>query len=223
MPGGLPFLLYLVSVWAAVTGFVELFAGLRARGRTPAARDWIAVGGFTALLAIVFLLLPPDAVTAVGPARRVLRDPRRLPRHRRVLVEVGRGAGRRGIRIGAALVTQSPGEYKPSRRDVLRPVEYVGGAAIAAVFTGVVTLVVTRDLTLALIATGGVFIIVLVVARAALDGGEARCLRVGRARTSTTRRAPTAPTMRRAPAATTASTATTAHAPEGPAAPPRGH
>jgi len=64
--GGLPFLLYLVSVWAAVTGFVELFAGLRARGRVAAARDWIAVGGLTALLAIVFLLLPPDAVTAVG-------------------------------------------------------------------------------------------------------------------------------------------------------------
>jgi hypothetical protein len=59
-------------------------------------------------------------------------------------------------------VTQSPGEYKPSRRDVLRPVEYIGGAAIAAIFTGVVTLVVTRDLTLALIGTGGVFIIVLV-------------------------------------------------------------
>ena len=59
-------------------------------------------------------------------------------------------------------MTQSPGEYKPSRRDVLRPVEYIGGAAIAAIFTGVVTLVVTRDLTLALIGTGGVFIIVLV-------------------------------------------------------------
>ena len=66
VPGGLPFLLYLVSVWAAVTGFVELFAGLRARGRTPAARDWIAAGAFTAVLAIVFLLLPPDSVTAVG-------------------------------------------------------------------------------------------------------------------------------------------------------------
>ena len=64
--GGLPFLLYLVSVWAAVTGFVELFAGLRARGKVAAARDWIAVGALTALLAIVFLLLPPDAVTAVG-------------------------------------------------------------------------------------------------------------------------------------------------------------
>jgi uncharacterized membrane protein HdeD (DUF308 family) len=66
VPGGLPFLLYLVSVWAAVTGFVELYAGLRARGRTAAARDWIAAGGLTAVLAIVFLLLPPDAVTAVG-------------------------------------------------------------------------------------------------------------------------------------------------------------
>lgn len=66
VPGGLAFLLYLVSVWAAVTGFVELYAGLRGRGRTPAARDWIATGGFTVLLAIVFLLLPPDSVTAVG-------------------------------------------------------------------------------------------------------------------------------------------------------------
>jgi uncharacterized membrane protein HdeD (DUF308 family) len=66
VPGGLPFLLYLVSVWAAVTGFVELFAVLRARGRTAAARDWIAAGALTAVLAIVFLLLPPDSVTAVG-------------------------------------------------------------------------------------------------------------------------------------------------------------
>lgn len=66
VPGGLPFLLYLVSVWAAVTGFVELYAGIRARGRSPVARDWIAVGAFTAVLALVFLLLPPDPVTAVG-------------------------------------------------------------------------------------------------------------------------------------------------------------
>lgn len=66
VPGGLAFLLYLASVWAAVTGFVEVYAGLRSRGRTPAARDWIAAGAFTAVLAIVFLLLPPDSVTAVG-------------------------------------------------------------------------------------------------------------------------------------------------------------
>ena len=61
-------------------------------------------------------------------------------------------------------MTQPPsGEYKPSRHDVLRPAEYVGGAAIAAVFTGVIVLVTTRDLTFGLIATGGVFIVVLVV------------------------------------------------------------
>ncbi|SFR67158.1 Uncharacterized membrane protein HdeD, DUF308 family [Agromyces sp. CF514] len=66
VPGGLPFLLFLVSAWAAVTGFVELYAGLRGRGRTAAARDWIVGGAFTAILAIVFLLLPPDTVTAVG-------------------------------------------------------------------------------------------------------------------------------------------------------------
>lgn len=60
-------------------------------------------------------------------------------------------------------MSQSPGEFKPSRRDVLRPVEYLGGAAIAAIFTGAITLMVTRDLTISLIATGGVFIVVLMV------------------------------------------------------------
>ena len=66
VPGGLPFLLFLVSTWAAVTGFIELYAGLRTRARTSVARDWIAAGAFTAILALVFLLLPPDSVTTVG-------------------------------------------------------------------------------------------------------------------------------------------------------------
>jgi predicted lysophospholipase L1 biosynthesis ABC-type transport system permease subunit len=60
-------------------------------------------------------------------------------------------------------VTQSPGEFKPSRRDVLRPVEYVGGAAIAAIFTGAIVLMVTRDWPLSLVFTGAAFIAVLVV------------------------------------------------------------
>lgn len=60
-------------------------------------------------------------------------------------------------------MTQPSGDYKPSRRDVLRPVEYVGGAALSAIFTGVVVLVTARDLTLALIIAGIVFIVVLVV------------------------------------------------------------
>lgn len=61
-------------------------------------------------------------------------------------------------------MTQSPdGDYKPSRRDILRPAEYVGGAAIAAIFVGVITLFATRDWTITLIGTGAVFIIVLMV------------------------------------------------------------
>ena len=63
---GLGLFLYLVSVWAALTGFLELYCGLRSRSKDPSARDWIVVGAFTAVLAIVFLLIPSDSVLAVG-------------------------------------------------------------------------------------------------------------------------------------------------------------
>lgn len=65
-PNGVGAFTFTVAVWAAVTGILELLAGLRLRGRTPAARDWIAAGALTALLALVFVLLPLDPVTAVG-------------------------------------------------------------------------------------------------------------------------------------------------------------
>jgi hypothetical protein len=52
---------------------------------------------------------------------------------------------------------------KPSRRDLLRPLEMVGGAAIAAIFVGLIVLMVTREWVFAGIALGVVFIIVLVV------------------------------------------------------------
>ncbi len=64
--GGLGFFLYLVSVWAAVTGFLELYGGIRVRDRTAFSRDWIVTGAATAVLALVFLLLPPNAVVSVG-------------------------------------------------------------------------------------------------------------------------------------------------------------
>ena len=64
--GGLGFFLFLVSVWAAVTGFLELYSGIRAHRRDPADRDWLLVGASTALLAVIFLLLPPNAVVSVG-------------------------------------------------------------------------------------------------------------------------------------------------------------
>ncbi|MFK4729582.1 hypothetical protein ROT00_07855 [Agromyces mediolanus] len=66
------------------------------------------------------------------------------------------------------MTNENPGQpprepYQPSRRELLRPAEYVGGAAIAAIFVGVVVLIATRDWMLTLIGTGGVFIIVLMV------------------------------------------------------------
>ncbi|RFA23422.1 hypothetical protein [Subtercola boreus] len=82
--GGVPYFLYTVTLFGALTGFLELYAGLRSRaaGATSASRvvdanaprvvdalaakDWLAVGGFTAVLALVFLIIPLDIVTAVG-------------------------------------------------------------------------------------------------------------------------------------------------------------
>ncbi|MET0726029.1 MAG: hypothetical protein ABWY36_06730 [Leifsonia sp.] len=52
---------------------------------------------------------------------------------------------------------------QPSRRDLLRPIEMVGGAAIAAIFVGLIVLMVTREPVLAVISLGIVFIVVLVV------------------------------------------------------------
>ena len=63
---GLGALLYGVSVWAALTGFAELYCGVRTRGRSESSRDWILVGTLTAVLALVFLVIPPDSVLAVG-------------------------------------------------------------------------------------------------------------------------------------------------------------
>src|SRR5690606_1947741 len=64
--GGVAFLLYLLSVHSALTGFLELYGGLRMRGRTPEARDWVAAGALTAVAALVFVLGPLDPIFAVG-------------------------------------------------------------------------------------------------------------------------------------------------------------
>ncbi len=65
---GLGFLLFLLASWAATTGFLEIYAGLRARGRFAASRDWLFVGCLSALLAVVVLVLPPDyAQPFTGP------------------------------------------------------------------------------------------------------------------------------------------------------------
>ena len=52
---------------------------------------------------------------------------------------------------------------EPPARITLRPAELVGLAALVAVFVGLVTLMVTRDLLITLIAFGGAFVLDLVV------------------------------------------------------------
>ncbi len=64
--GGLGYLLFLITGFFAITGFLELYAGFRSRGRNPSARDWVIIGAFTAIAALVFLVLPLGSVAAVG-------------------------------------------------------------------------------------------------------------------------------------------------------------
>ena len=63
---GLGLFLYLVTVWAALTGVLELYSGFRSRSKDPAGRDWLITGGITAVLALTFVLIPSDAVLAIG-------------------------------------------------------------------------------------------------------------------------------------------------------------
>jgi uncharacterized membrane protein HdeD (DUF308 family) len=57
---GLGFLLLLIGAWAVLTGFLELYSGLRSRGRLDSSKDWLFVGGLTVVFAIVVLLVPAD-------------------------------------------------------------------------------------------------------------------------------------------------------------------
>ena len=57
---GIRSLLVVLAGWAAITGSLEVFLGLRSRGRHPGAADWLAVGAFTMVAALIFVLLPPD-------------------------------------------------------------------------------------------------------------------------------------------------------------------
>jgi Uncharacterized conserved protein len=64
--GGLGLLLLLLTAFMAITGFLELYSGLRARRHPGAARDWLTVGAFTAVAALVFLLIPQSAILTIG-------------------------------------------------------------------------------------------------------------------------------------------------------------
>ncbi len=69
--GGVHYLVWVVSAWAVVTGALELVSGIRARGRVAAARDWMILGGLTLILAIAFLVVPPDYSQALGGIQQI--------------------------------------------------------------------------------------------------------------------------------------------------------
>lgn len=69
------FLFLLLTVFAAVTGFLELYSGVRSRRRFVASGDWVAVGTLTVLVALAFVLIPPDyrqVYTGPDHVKRVL-------------------------------------------------------------------------------------------------------------------------------------------------------
>jgi hypothetical protein len=57
-----------VTIFAIVTGFLELYLGLRGRRVERSAKDRIFLGGLTIVLAIALLLVPPGFVQSfTGP------------------------------------------------------------------------------------------------------------------------------------------------------------
>ncbi|MES2093360.1 MAG: hypothetical protein V4531_06050 [Actinomycetota bacterium] len=54
------FLFFTITIFAAVTGFLELYSGLRSRRRFVASGDWMVMGTITVALALAFILIPLD-------------------------------------------------------------------------------------------------------------------------------------------------------------------
>jgi uncharacterized membrane protein HdeD (DUF308 family) len=78
---GTPVLLFIVSAWAAITGFLELYSGVRSRRRLAQGRDWVFAGALTAVFAVAVLLIPagyeqsfigPDKIERVLTASVIL-------------------------------------------------------------------------------------------------------------------------------------------------------
>jgi uncharacterized membrane protein HdeD (DUF308 family) len=66
--GGLPFLIFLVALFAIASGFLELYLGVRGRRRDSAWRDAVFLGALSVGLAVVVLLVPPGFSQAfTGP------------------------------------------------------------------------------------------------------------------------------------------------------------
>jgi uncharacterized membrane protein HdeD (DUF308 family) len=53
-------LIMVIAIYASITGFIELFLGLRARGVLDSSRDWVFTGFLTAALSVTAVMLPRD-------------------------------------------------------------------------------------------------------------------------------------------------------------------
>lgn len=70
LAGGVHYLFLILTTFAALTGLLELYSGIRTRGRFIASGDWRFGGILTLALAVVFLLVPPEySQTFTGPDR----------------------------------------------------------------------------------------------------------------------------------------------------------
>lgn len=65
LTAGLPALLLILSIWAGISAVLELYAGYRESNRIIA-KEWLTIGGFTAILAIIEAVVPMNDVYAVG-------------------------------------------------------------------------------------------------------------------------------------------------------------
>ena len=66
--GGIHYLFLMLTTFAALTGLLELYSGIRTRGRFIASGDWRFGGILTLVVAIVFLLVPQEySQTFTGP------------------------------------------------------------------------------------------------------------------------------------------------------------
>jgi len=67
------FFFLLLVIYFAITGALELYSGYRSRRRYVASTDWFAVGGLSAIAAIVFVAIPPGYSQTFSGPDHVLR------------------------------------------------------------------------------------------------------------------------------------------------------
>jgi uncharacterized membrane protein HdeD (DUF308 family) len=63
--GSIAVFFLIVTAFALITGFLELYIGLRTRRRFVASHDWLVGGALTVLAGLAFLLVPPGLHQAV--------------------------------------------------------------------------------------------------------------------------------------------------------------